>query len=146
MVGTVTGKDANIWIVKHDGGVAPASFKSHTIFGIGDFSLTLSRGTVEQPLVGEKGSYFDQGKLTIEGSLTATKFGTSGTADMLLNIIDVGTGDSTSEYIAISGCVSDASDATYLSWYLPSCQITGYDISEGDADTVTEAKDRKSVV
>jgi len=43
--------------------------------------------------------------------------------------------------LAISGAVSDASDLTgenYLSWYLVSCQVTGYDISMGDADTITE--------
>ena len=43
------------------------------------------------------------------------------------------------KYLAISGCVSDATDATYISWFLVSCQVTGYDISMGDADTITEA-------
>lgn len=139
MAGTVTGRDANVWLVAHDAGTAPSSFQAHSVFAISDFSLTLGRGTVEQVLVGQPGSYYDQGKLTIEGSLTAAKFGISGVSDMLSNLVDTGRGVATTELLAISGCISDATDATYLSWYLPSCQVTGYEVSIGDADTVTEA-------
>ena len=53
------------------------------------------------------------------------------------NLLDNDSG--TYKYLAISGTISTETDATYLSWYLRSCQVTGYDISIGDADTITEA-------
>jgi len=139
MAGTVTGRDANLWFAAHAAGVAPDfTGKTHTDFGIGDFSMTLDRGTVEQDLVGQVGNYFDQGSLSADGSLTSVKFATSGMSDFLLNLVDAGAAG-TYQYLAISGCVSDAADATYLSWFLVSCQVTGYDVSMGDADTITEA-------
>jgi len=147
MAGTVTGKDANLFLAAHSGGASPEgvsakmSTRTHTIYGVGDFSLTLDRGTVEASLIGQVGNYFDQGSLSMDGSLTAIKFATSGLADPLLNMIDDNAGAQSDKwkYFAISGCVSDATDATYISWYLISCQVTGYDISMGDADTITEA-------
>jgi len=147
MAGTVTGKDANIWLCAHSGGTPLATIASkfstrdHSTFGIGDFSINLDKGTVEAPLVGQVGNYFDQGSLSIDGSLTSIKFATSGLSDPLLNLIDDGTGAQSDKwkYLAISGCVSDATDATYLSWFLVSCQVTGYDVTMGDADTITEA-------
>lgn len=148
MAGTITGKDANLWFAAHSGGSNldstwhAAKFDNdhtHTAFGVGDFSMTLDRGTVEQDLVGEIGNYFDQGSLSADGSLSAVKFGTSGVADFLLNLLDTGT-DEKYKYLAISGCVSPtAGGITYISWYFASCQVTGYDISMGDADTITEA-------
>jgi len=145
MAGTVTGRDANLWFAAHSGNSITAdimtkfdAYHTHTAFGIGDFSLTLDRGTVEQDLVGQVGNYFDQGALSADGSLTSVKFATSGVSDFLLNLVDAGAAGKY-QYLAISGCVSDASDAVYLSWYLVSCQVTGYDISMGDADTITEA-------
>jgi len=153
MAGTVTGRDANLWFVAHSGGASldstwhSAKFDAnhtHTAYGIGDFSLTLDRGTVEQDLVGEVGNFFDQGALSMDGSLTSVRFGTSGSsgeqaADFLLNLVDAHV-DGNYKYLAISGCISPAGDGvTYLSWYLASCQVTGYDISMGDADTITEA-------
>jgi len=145
MAGTVTGKGANLWFAAHSGGASLANIvakfdsdHTHTAFGIGDFSLTLDRGTVEQDLVGQVGNYFDQGSLSADGSLTAVKFGTSGVADFIFNLVDAGAAGAY-KYLAISGCVSDDSDATYLSWFLVSCQVTGYDVSMGDADTITEA-------
>ena len=74
----------------------------------------------------------------MDGSLTVAKFATSGISDLLLNLVDAGSIGNW-KYLAISGSVSDATDATYLSWFLVSCQVTGYDISMGDADTITEA-------
>jgi hypothetical protein len=136
MAGTVTGEHAQVWIAAHSGTPSFTS-KSHSNWGIGDFSLTFDRGTVEQNLIGERGNYFDQGALSCEGSLTAAKFATSGLADILDNLLDNDSG--TYKYLAISGTVSTDTDATYLSWYLRSCQVTGYDISIGDADTITEA-------
>jgi len=146
MAGTVTGKDANLWICAHSGGATLATIASrfadgehdHTAFGVGDFSLTLDKGTVEQELIGQVGNYYDQGSLSMDGSLTSIQFATSGVSDMLLNLVDAGA-TGYWKYLAISGCVSDATDATYLSWFLVSCQVTGYDISMGDADTITEA-------
>ena len=143
--GTVTGQDANVWFARHSGGcdliyVGSSSMfsatENHAWYGMSDFSLTLDRGTIEKDLMGQAGNYFDQGSLSMDGSFTISRFGKSGSSYALLNIID-GTGKS--EYVAISGTVSDATDATYLKWYLVSCQITGYDMSMGDADTMTEA-------
>jgi hypothetical protein len=139
MAGTVTGRDANLHICTHDGGSAPSFTYGHSDYGVGDFSLTLDRGTVEQDLIGMPGNYFDQGSLSLEGSITAAKFATSGIADFLDNIVDTGYTTAATEYLAISGCVSDDTSYTYLSWYLTSCQVTGYDVSIGDADTITEA-------
>jgi hypothetical protein len=138
MAGTVTGRNSKVWIAAHTAGGAPTwTSKTHSTFGLGDFSLTLSRDTVEQNLIGQRGNYFDQGSLSIEGSLTSCKFATVGLNDVLDNMID---NDARSyQYLAISGTVSTDTDATYISWYLMSCQATGYDVSIGNADTVSEA-------
>ena len=148
MAGQVTGKDCNLWLVAHSGGATLANQitrltsstigHTHAAFGVGDFTLTLDKGTVEQPLIGEVGNYMDQGSLSVDGSLTAAKFAASGVSDLLLNLVDAGSAGSW-KYLTFSGSVSDATDATYLSWFLVSCQVTGYDITEGDADTITEA-------
>ena len=138
MAGTVTGKNAVVKIADHAAGAAPTfTSKTHSNWGIGDFSLTFDRSTVEQNLMGERGNYFDQGVISVDGSLTAARFATSGLADILDNMID--TDSNIHQYLAISGTISTDTDATYLSWYLASCQVTGYDISVGDADTITEA-------
>ncbi len=138
MAGTVTGENANIWIAAHQAGSAPDfSNGAHSVFAISDFSLTFDRGTVEQSLLGQPGNYYTQGPLSLTGSLTQCRFGISGNAPLLENIID-GTG--TSKYVAISGNVADdGGGVTYLKWYLVSCQVTGYNFSFGDASTVTEA-------
>jgi len=121
-MGTVTGRNAKICIY------SGATAKTHSLWGISDFSLTFDRGTVEQELVGETGNYFTFGALSIEGSYTNCKFGASGNADALYSIID-------GHNIIVSGSV----DTSNISWYFTSCQITGYDIAFGDADTITEA-------
>ena len=118
-MGTVTGKSATVRI----------NGKAHSTWGISDFSLTFDKGTVEQELVGETGNYFDFGSLSVNGSYTCCKFAASGNADALINILD-----SADSYIEISGTTG-----SNLSWYFKSCQITGYDVSVGDADTITEA-------
>jgi hypothetical protein len=120
-MGTVTGKDAAIGIY------SGSTYKGHSTWGISDFSLTFDRGTVEQELVGETGNWFDYGALSCEGSYTNCKFAGSGNSDALSSIID-------SCYITVSG-----STGSNLSWFLVSCQVTGYDVSMGDADTITEA-------
>ena len=136
MAGTVTGKNAKVWFAAHNG-TPSFTGKSHSTWGLGDFSLTLDRGTVEQDLIGEDGNYFDQGSISVEGSMTAAKFATSGLSDLLDNMLDNDAG--TYKYLAVSGTISTDTDATYISWYLTSCQVTGYDLSIGDADTITEA-------
>jgi hypothetical protein len=121
-MGTVTGKDAKVALMKEGG-----SWKDHSVWAFSDFSLTFDRGTVEQELVGQPGNWFSQGALSIDGSFTNCRFAASGNADSLESIIE-------SSYIKVSG--STGSD---LSWYFNSAQVTGYDISIGDADTISEA-------
>lgn len=138
MAGTVTGKNAVLKISDHAAGAAPVfTSKTHSTWGVGDFTLTLDRATVEQNLMGERGNYFDQGVISVDGSLTAARFAASGVSDILDNLLD--DDSNTHQYLAISGTISTDTDATYLSWYLASCQVTGYDISIGDADTISEA-------
>ena len=139
MAGTVTGRDAALHIAVHDGGTGPSFTYGHEDYGVGDFSLTLSRDTIEQNLIGMPGNYYDQGSLSLDGSLTTAKFATSGIADLLENLVDTGYTNAATEYLAISGCVSTKTDLNYISFYLVSCQVTGYDVSIGDADTITEA-------
>ena len=117
----LTGEDANIQI--------GASFTHETVFGMSDFSLTFDRGTVEQELVGSAGNYFTQGALSVEGSLTNCRFAASGQSEFLDSIIN-GT------VVKISGQIDSSSS---LNFFLKSCQVTGYDISIGDASTITEA-------
>lgn len=139
MAGTVTGKNAKVWIGAHLAGTAAiiGTMDAHSTYGIGEFSLTLSRDTVEQNLIGSRGNYFVPGTLSVEGSLTAAKFGGS-TDEIFDNLLDTDAG--TYKYIAISGTVTTDTDvSSYLSWFFQSCQITGYDVSIGDADTITEA-------
>jgi hypothetical protein len=120
-MGTVTGKNATVAI--YSGSTA----KTQSTWGISDFSLTFDRGSVEQELVGETGNWFDYGALSVEGSYTNCKFGSSGNSDSLSSIVD-------SCYVKISGTTG-----SNLSWYFVSCQVTGYDVTMGDASTITEA-------
>jgi len=121
---TYTGEDAVIQI-----GMGSAS-GMHSDFAIGDFSVTLDRGTVEQPLVGQTGNFFKQGAMSAEGSFTQAKFGTS-VLDIVLKSVISGT---KSTRVWISGLVGPSS----LHFFFKSCQITSFDISIGDASTVTE--------
>ena len=140
-VGTVTGRDARIYMVSHNAATPPAwdnkANNSYLTYGIGDFTLTFGSDTVTQDLIGVAGPYTARGSVTCDGSLTLSKFG--GNLDILLeNLVDTGTNKVTTKYIAISGAVSTA-EATYLSFYLTSCQVTGYDVTLGDAGTITNA-------
>ena len=139
MAGTVTGKNALVKMATHAGGVYMTNpTTTHSAWAIGDFSLTLSRDTVEQELIGQRGNFFIPGTLSLEGSLTSAKFGFGSTDHLSLNLFDTDTG--TNQYLTISGCISTDTDVTkYIAWYLQSCQVTGYDVSMGDADTITEA-------
>lgn len=120
-MGTVRGNSASIAIY------SGSTLKNQTVWGISDFSLNFDRGTVEQELVGANGNWFAQGALSVDGSYTACRFAASAQCDSLISIIE-------SSYIKVSG-----STGSNLSWYFTSCQITGYDIALGNADTITEA-------
>ena len=117
----LTGEDATILI----GG----SYTTAITYGLSDISFTIDRGTVEQELVGTAGNYFTQGALSIEGSLTNCRFAASGNSPFLDSIVD-GT------VFILSGQI-DGSDS--LNFCFVSCQVTGYDISIGDASTISEA-------
>lgn len=121
MAGIVTGKNADIKIASSE----------ESLYGMSDFSLTIDRGTVEQDLVGAEGNASFQGALSIDGSYTNCKFAASGSADSLEGIISGTT-------FAISGAI-DSGDGSTIGWYLKSCQVTGYDVSIGDASTISEA-------
>jgi len=126
MVGTptmYTGEDATVTI--HASG--NSTDYSHTTLAISDFTLTLSKGTAEQELVGEQGNYFLGGSLSAEGSLTACKLHNLAIGNLVRDMI-VGTS------IQVSGSCGPNS----LHFYLRSCQITGFDFSIGSADDISE--------
>ena len=134
--GTVTGRNALLKIAAHPAGVAPVyTNKGQGTWGIGEFSMTIDRSTVEQALIGRRGNYFTQGSVGVDGSMTAIKFASAGLNDQLDNLVNAGGGH---YYIAISGTISSETDNNYLSFALCSCQITNYEVSIGDADTITE--------
>lgn len=126
MTGTPTiyrGEDATLYI----GSGGTANKLSHSTLAISDFSLTLSKGTAEQELVGEKGNYFIAGSLSAEGSLTACKLHSTAVGK-IVNLMIVGAPMS----------VSGNCGAQSLHFYLRSCQVTGFDFSIGTADEITE--------
>ena len=116
-----TGEDAEVTI-----NVAGANY-SHTTLAISDFSLTLSKGTVEQELIGEKGNYFVAGAFSAEGSLTSCKVHSTALGPIISGMI-VG------KHCAISGNCGTNS----LHFYFASAMITGFDFSIGNADEITE--------
>lgn len=130
---TVTGKDARVAIKAHAAGTPATNMDNYDLYAMSDFSITLDRGTVEQELIGQIGNYFTFGGLSVEGSYTKCRFGASGADASLDNLFS----DTSSYYIAISGTTGN--DSKKIGWFFQSCQITGYDISLGDADTITEA-------
>ena len=119
MANIITGRNANIAI----GGT------QDTTFGMSGFTLGVGRGVIEQPTLGEKGNYKTQGALTIDGSYTMCKFGGSGNAPALTSLVS-GTN------VIVSGSVNGS---TYLRWYFNSCQVTGFEVTAGDASTISEA-------
>jgi len=128
MPGRVTGKDAKVWI-----GCTNLGTKTHELWAISDFSLTIDRGTVEQDLIGQPGNYVTQGAMSIEGSLTNCRFAASGNADMLRNIVEQ---SGNYQYLQVSGQIGSTNG---LKFYFVSCQVTGYEILIGDASTISEA-------
>ena len=106
--------------------------KDQEALGIGSFTLTVSKAVVEQPLVGTKGPWRSGGPITIEGSLTQTKFLHSPLLDSITN----GT------YITISGAtVASATDSTVVGpeFYFASGLVTRWELSQGDASAVMNA-------
>ena len=118
---TYTGEDAQVWIKANGTGM------DHSVLAISDFSITIDRGTNEQSLVGESGNYFLAGSRTITGSLTSCRLHTSALGNIIADMIAGGV-------VQISGSAGPNS----LHFYFKSCQITGFDLSIGDADTITE--------
>lgn len=133
---TVTGESADVWVTTHAAGAAVTFSKNHTIWGMGDFSLTLDRGMIEQDLIGVAGNYKDQGTLSVDGSLSISKLDAAANSEFLNSILD-GTGGNA--YFAVSANIGGAGVTTSLRFILVSCQVTGWDTSVGDADTITTA-------
>ncbi len=119
---TVTGSQASITIAT----------KAQTVYGMSDFTLSFTRGTSEQPLVGCEGNEFFEGALTISGSYSCCKFGADQNCDSLKSVIN-GT------VFAMTGEVAPDSVEKHLNWDFTQVQITSFDISEGNASQITEA-------
>ena len=101
--------------------------KVHSTLGLSDFSLSFDRGVVEQELVGEAGNYSVGGSLSIDGSLTACKLDHTAAGALLANVIS-----------GTKTWISGSAGTQSLHFYFLSCAITGFDLSMGDADTITE--------
>jgi len=125
MAGIITGKEAKIFLSTSS---SDLSSKGVALWGISDFSLTFSRDVVEQELVGQTGNLKKPGAITIEGSLTNCKFAASGNYDALDSIVNA-------KNLIISGSLG----TNNLSFYFASTQVTSYEVSFGDASTITEA-------
>jgi len=121
-----TGEDATVWI-RNNTGTTTGGWLADSTLAISDFSLTISRGTAEQELIGEKGNFKLAGARGIEGSLTACKLTTTGLGSLISGMVN-GTG------IQISGNVG----STGLHFFFKSAMITGFDFSIGTADDITE--------
>lgn len=118
---TYRGEDAAIQLM------GKTSAKTHSTLGISDFSITLDRGTVEQELVGESGNYFAAGSLSCEGSLSACKLDNTAAGDLLVHVIS-----------GTRCWISGSCGPNSLSFFFVSCMVTSFDLSMGDADTITE--------
>ena len=116
---TYTGEDATLYI----------SGNAHHTLAVGSFDITIDRGTTEYELTCEKGNYRAQGAMSINGTFTQAKLGDSEGGVLLASMINGG------EHVAISGNAGTNS----LHFSFVSAMLTGFDISFGDADTITEA-------
>ena len=124
MAAIYTGRDARIWLWS---GLAVTAPITHSNLAISDFSLTLSKDTLEQELVGEIGNYFIAGGLTAEGSLTACKLHSTAVGKLIQYMIN-------STPIVVSGqCGAEA-----LHFYFKSCQISGFDFTINTAGDISE--------
>ena len=113
---TYTGEDANFY----------ASGLGYSTIGASNVSVSISRDTIEQPLVCEKGNFFKQGAQTITGSFDMAKLASGEGGPILASLINGG-------YIAISGMVGPNS----LHYDFHNCMITGFDLTIGDATSFT---------
>jgi hypothetical protein len=121
------GNNARIQCWGNYGGGADYTSLTQTAIGMSDFSITFSRGTVEQELVGEIGNYSAAGSLSVEGSLTACKLDNTLAGYIVGHCIS-------GNLIHVSGSVGDDS----LKFFFISAMVTNFDLSLGDADTITE--------
>jgi len=112
-----TGEDATLCI----------SGLTHSVLAISDFSLTLSKGTAEQELLGSTGNYQIAGSLSCEGSLTSCKLHNTALGKLIANLMG-------SDEVEISGSCGSNS----LHFDLDKCIITGFDFSLGTAGDITE--------
>ena len=122
-----TGEDATVWIRNNTAGALAGAWIEDSTLAISDFSLTISRDTAEQELVGSKGNFRLAGSRGVEGSLTACKLTIGGLGSLISGMVN-GTG------IQISGNVG----ANGLRFYFKSAMITGFDFSVGTASDITE--------
>ena len=116
------GNDAALWFKAGAGDLT-----AHGTFAISDFTITLSKGTVEQELVGEIGNYSIAGSLTVEGSLAGCKMYAAGLGHMMGSLIN-----------GTNFTISGNCGANSLHFYIKSCQITGFDFTLGSAEEITE--------
>ena len=124
MAGIITGKDASFKIA-----VGSLDNKDLSFWGVSDMSLSFSRDIVEQELVGQTGNLRKPGKLSVEGSFTNCKIAASGNSDILDSIIDP------ENLLVISGQLGSGN----LRFYFVSCQVTSFEVTMGDASTISEA-------
>ena len=120
-----TGEDATVWI--RSGPSSYGSWLGHSTLAISDFSLTISRGTAEQELIGSKGNFQLAGARSVEGSLTSCKLTTIGLGPIISGMIS-GTP------IQISGNFGGGN----LRFFFKSAMTTGFDFSIGTADDITQ--------
>jgi hypothetical protein len=100
---------------------------TQSAIGMSDFSITFGRGTVEQELVGEIGNYSAAGSLSVEGSLTACKLDNTLAGYIVGHCVS-------GNMIHVSGSCGDNS----LKFFFISAMVTNFDLSMGDADTISE--------
>lgn len=116
---TYTGSDATLYI----------SGATHSTYAVGDFTINIERGTVEQELVCEKGNYFKAGALSVDGSFTAAKLSDTEAGTLLASMIGG------CEKVKVSGnCGTNSLHFSFVS-----SLITGFDVSVGDSETISEA-------
>ena len=114
---TYRGNVAQIWL----------SSQADSGYALSDFTLTMDKGVVEQELLGESANFFLAGSLSIEGSAMGCHVTSGGLGVILDAMLDASP-------IEISGNVG----ADSLHFHFKSCQITSFDFTLGDADTITE--------
>lgn len=100
---------------------------TQSLIGMSDFSITFDRGTVEQELVGEIGNFSAAGSLSVEGSLTACKLDNTLAGYIVGHCVS-------GNMVHVSGSVGEDS----LKFFFISAMVTSFDLSMGDADTISE--------